>query len=301
MVSCCAVLNDGIGHDSCWMFPARWRNPSRWSQGGEDHSADGCADAGGRQLNRIGRHTERDPAEESLHAGSVETAKYDEHREPDGEYQVQPVQQREAEQDAAEQDVPPAPLGIGGPSAFERQRQAEQPECDAADPAQRGEPDGRDDDDERDQRARERHRASPVARQREDAEDHADLLQERYQTLGRERGAEHLVHAGQQPEAAGPVEVEEVPVRQVAVQHPLREDEHEALFHRRSLAAEQAAQRDQERERDDAEHDRVALAGCEAAPPTRCGCFGRSSLGALAGDLCAHDPRRGAGVIGRAR
>jgi hypothetical protein len=26
MVSCCAVLNDGMGHDSCWMFPARWRN-----------------------------------------------------------------------------------------------------------------------------------------------------------------------------------------------------------------------------------------------------------------------------------
>ena len=28
------VLNDGIGHESCWMLPARCRKPSRWSQGG---------------------------------------------------------------------------------------------------------------------------------------------------------------------------------------------------------------------------------------------------------------------------
>jgi hypothetical protein len=79
------------------------------------------------------------------------------------------------------------------------------------------------------------------------------VLQEAEEALGGEGVAEHLEHAGERPEAAGTVEVQEVRVRHVAGQHPLGEDEHEALFHRRALVAQQASQRQSERGGDEQE------------------------------------------------
>ena len=91
---------------------------------------------------------------------------------------------------------------------------------------------------------------SPPARERVDAEHDRELLAEPEEPLGQERDAEHLEHAGERPQAPRPVEVQEVAVGDRAVQHELREDEHEALFHRRPGRAEQAAQRQREHERD---------------------------------------------------
>ena len=59
-------------------------------------------------------------------------------------------------------------------------------------------------------------------------------------------------HAARAQRLPGPVEVEEVPVGEVAGQHPLGEDEHEALLHRRALVAEQRGQREGDGEADDA-------------------------------------------------
>ena len=67
--------------------------------------------------------------------------------------------------------------------------------------------------------------------------------------------AEHLVDAGEHPQAAGAVEVQEVLVRDRAVQHPVGEDEHEALFHRRARRVQQRAQRQQVRDDGDREQD----------------------------------------------
>ena len=106
----------------------------------------------------------------------------------------------------------------------------------------------------------ERDRPPPVAGERVHAEHHADLLEQRDQTLGRQGHAEHLEHAGQHPQAPRSVQVQEVAVGEIAMEHSLGEDEHEAFLHRRPLRAEEPAQWDQEGERDDAEHDEVALA-----------------------------------------
>ena len=62
-----------------------------------------------------------------------------------------------------------------------------------------------------------------------------ELLEQAEPPFGRERHAEHLEGRGECPQAAGPVEVEEVAVRQQAAQHELGEGEHEALLHGRAL------------------------------------------------------------------
>ena len=85
--------------------------------------------------------------------------------------------------------------------------------------------------------------------------------------LGGERRAEHLEEGSQAPQASGAVEVEEVPVGQVAGQDALGEGEHEALFHRRALAAHEPAQRQQERGQQDQDADDVA--GVEAPDACR--------------------------------
>ena len=257
--------------------------------GVEDHPADGGAHAGGRELDDVRRRAERDAAEEPLHARAVEAAQHHEHREADREDQVEPVQEGEAEQHPAQQGVAAGASRVGDPSAFQRDGEAEEAERDSSDPAEGGEPDRRDDDDERDQRAGERHRPAPVTCQRVDAHDDADLLEQRDEALGGQRGAEHLVHAGQRPQAPRPVQMEEVPVRKVAVQQTLREDEHEALFHGRPLTAQQPSERDQEREPDDPEDDRVALSGCEASPTAQRRRHGLLGVGALAGELRTHE------------
>ena len=102
--------------------------------------------------------------------------------------------------------------------------------------------------------------ATPLPGQHEHTEHEPHLLQEAHDALGRERVSEHLEEAREHPEAAGPIEMEEVGVRNLAPQDPLREREHEAFLHRRSLRPQQAAERDQkQREEDEDGHDRPAV------------------------------------------
>ena len=132
-------------------------------------------------------------------------------------------------------------------------------EPDAADPRQRGEPE-RDDDEPRRDRGGDGQDPTPSARERVDPEHDRELLHQAEPALAEQRDAEHLEHARERPQAARSVEVQEVAVGDRALQHLLGEDEHEALFHRRSGRAQQPAQRQREHERDDRQRDGVAPA-----------------------------------------
>ena len=100
-----------------------------------------------------------------------------------------------------------------------------------------------------------------MARQHEHTGHHAHHLQQPDGALCRQRVPEDLEEAREHPDAAGTVEMQEVDVGKLAPQHPLREREHEALFHGRPLRAQQAAQREEEqREEDEEPHDRPPVA-----------------------------------------
>jgi hypothetical protein len=90
-------------------------------------------------------------------------------------------------------------------------------------------------------------RMTPRPGERVDAEDDAEVLQQAEAPLALQRVPEHLVPAHQHVQRTRTVEVQEVDVGHVAGEHPLREDEHEALFHRAAGAEVQAAQRDRAR------------------------------------------------------
>ena len=152
-------------------------------------------------------------------------------------------------------------------AADQRREQREEPQPDATDPGERGEADGRHDDDERDDAAEHRDRPAPEPGETEHGGDDADLLREPEEPLVQELDAEDLVDRRERPDAPGPVEVQEVLVREVTVQDPLREDEHEALFHRRTLRPQQTAQREQEQEPEPDEDERGLLAGAEVLQP----------------------------------
>ena len=73
--------------------------------------------------------------------------------------------------------------------------------------------------------------ARPHARQGEQPEDDAEVLQQAERPLGRQGIAEQLVPAGQDVQRPRAVEVKEVDVGHVAASDELRKVEHEALFH----------------------------------------------------------------------
>ena len=179
-------------------------------------------------------------------------------REPDRQHEVETEQQREAEQQSGEQRPTPRPALVDA-SRARRARSASprSPSPTAPTQASAVRPNGtRMSPDSSAHPHREP--APPRASQGVDAEHDGHLLRETEEPLGQQRHAEHLERAGERPEAARSVEVEEVAVGDVAVQHPLREDEHEALFHRRPLRAQQAAERDEEHQRDDPEGEQLA-------------------------------------------
>ncbi len=270
--SCCESSSDGIGHDSCSSAPARCRKPSRCPHDGgmgrlpaaaqvedrvEDHAVDDVAGAGGQHVHDIGRDADERTGEQPAIARPSRAAHERHRREPDRQHEVGTEQQREAEQQSGEQRPTPRPALVDESPREEPAGEPEEPEPDRADPGERGEAE-RHEDESRQQRAPHREPAPPRASQGVDAEHHGHLLRETEEPLGQQRHAEHLERAGEGPEAPRSVEVEEVLVGDVALQHPLREDEHEALFHRRPLRAQQAAERDEEDQRHDPEGEQLA-------------------------------------------
>ncbi len=148
---------------------------------------------------------------------------------------------------------------VARPPRAERGGKPEEPERHTAVPRERRQADRRDDHEGGDDRSRERDLATPWPREHEDARDDPDDLREPDDPLDDQRHAEHLEGARERPDPAGSVEVEEVAVRYVAVEEALAEDEHEALLHRRTRAAEQATQRDRDDEEQQSDRYERAL------------------------------------------
>ena len=107
----------------------------------------------------------------------------------------------------------------------------------------------------------------------------AEVLQEAEHPLCLERVAEHGVPARQHVQRERSVEVQEVDVGHVAGQHPFREDEHEALFHRTPGGEEQAAQRDGHHHGHHRDGERAGAAQTESEPAAEHERNGRAGLG----------------------
>ena len=82
--------------------------------------------------------------------------------------------------------------------------------------------------------------ATPWTGEREQSENDRHVLDQPERPLGDQRVAEQLVPAHQNVQGSRAVEVQEIDVGHVALAHPLREVQHEALFHRPAGEAIQA-------------------------------------------------------------
>ena len=150
------------------------------------------------------------------------------------------------------------PAGIEG-----ARRRAHRPhrEADAAHPGQGRHADRRDDDDGGDRAAQRGDVAAPPVPDDGHARDQQDELQQADHPLGPHRHAEHLEEAGDRPDAARAVEVQEVAVGDVALQEALGEHDHEPLLHRRTGSPEHAAEGDGDDDAHDDRGDEPAVAG----------------------------------------
>jgi hypothetical protein len=189
---------------------------------------------------------------------------------PTARHEVRSVEEAGAGEEPGPERSPARPAVVQGVAAAQAEVHRPQPEGDGTHPGEGGQPGRGDDDEQRDQGAQQAERPAPLPGDGEDGEHEADVLGEADEPLRRERDAEHLEHPGEHPEGPGPVQVEEVLVGDEALHHHLREDEHEALFHRRSLVAELAVQRHGERQQQHAERDARPLPAAEPVEPPRC-------------------------------
>ena len=157
--------------------------------------------------------------------------------------EVGPVAECETGEQSGRDERSTAKRAVGVQRAHTRHH-APQAEGDGPFPRQRRQTDGgehqeRDGDGGDDARP-----VAPRPCQRVHREDDAEVLQQAEGALAFERVAEHGVPAGQYMQRERTVEVQEVDVGHVAGEEPLREDEHEALFHRAAGGLEQATDRD---------------------------------------------------------
>ena len=241
----------------------------------EEHPLHRMAGAGGDELDEIRREPGAETDGEGPHPPGPEAPQHASVPEGHGDGQVRPEQQRQAGQQPRRQEEPAGrsvalvgdgPAGQQPPSGVEADDQADQAEGDRPVPRQGGEPDRRGGDEDTDEPGGDGDPASPRSGQDVHPEDDAEQLDDAEGALRGERHSEDLEPPGERPEAAGAVEVQEVAVGQRPVQDPLREDEHEALLHRRALVAEQGSQRHGERRQDDAHRHGTAPLGPPAVP-----------------------------------
>ena len=81
------------------------------------------------------------------------------------------------------------------------------------------------------------------------------MLEQSEPPFGRQRNAEHLVDRREHPETARSVQVQEITVGNLPVKHLFGEDEHEPFFHRRTVVAQQSADRNGNDDGDQREGD----------------------------------------------
>ena len=112
----------------------------------------------------------------------------------------------------------------------------------AARPRDRGEQQRRQDEHDAQQDRGRRDPPSPPPHERGRAQCHAGDLDEPDDPLHDEMRCEDFVNGREHPQTAGPVEPQEVLVGDGAVQHPVGQHEHEALFHRRAGGVQRRAQ-----------------------------------------------------------
>ena len=105
----------------------------------------------------------------------------------------------------------------------------------------------------------------------------SELLEEADRPFRRQCRAQHLEGAREHPQAARTVEVQEVAVGHLPVEHQLREDEHEALLHRGAGCAPQLDQGQQAGEHHDPHRQQPRLRRGEDPTPGR-GRLGRQRL-----------------------
>ena len=157
-------------------------------------------------------------------------------------------------------------------AAADREHDRPQPERDAAVPRQRRQADRRQDQHRGDQRRAGGGQVAGDAGERVDGEDDAEVLEQAERALALERVAEDPVPDGERVERRRPVQVEEVDVGHLALLHQSREDEHEALFHRRPGRLVQASQRQRDGDRDrqprQQRRDRGAVDSPAKRPPS---------------------------------
>ena len=257
----------------------------------DDHPAPHDAGPRRRQLHDIRRETDARAEHRPLDDGSGEAPERGAASERQRETQVDAEQHREPGEHTAD-ERPPAGAGIGGVGAEEVARvqqrgQRAQRERGAARPRDGDELERRHHEHHVEQHGRDGHPPAPPAHEHPRAERHADELDEPGQPFDQEVRAEDLVDRGEYPQAPGPVEVQEVLVRYRAVEHPVGEDEHEALFHRRARRVQQRAQRQQVRDHGDGGDDPPGRGGEHRRRRCR---VGRRRIG-LHGGVIAHEHR----------
>jgi hypothetical protein len=133
-------------------------------------------------------------------------------------------------------------------------------------PRQRRQADRREDEEARDDAGPGGRDVTGHAGQRIQRSDDGEVLEQSERPLALEAVAEDVEPQRQHVERGRPVEVQEVLVRCPTVLDETREDEHEALFHRRSRSEEQAAQRQEDGGEQGAQSRPVDRAECGRTP-----------------------------------
>ena len=222
------------------------------------HAAECVSEARNHELHEQQRRRRDRAADERDQRRRAHAPHQDRDRERDRDDEVDAVEERGTEQDPA-RDRQHRAARIRRDAAAEPDGEPAQAERDRTRPRKGGEAGGREHDHERDQRVSHREPPTPPARRR-------STRRRRCRPAGaaprgvRRRGRRRRACRGREdPEAARVRRGAGSPGSGSRREQPLREDEHEALFHRRARAPEEAAQGHEQGERHDAQRDRVAL------------------------------------------
>ncbi len=219
----------------------------------DDHAAPHRVRPGQRELYRIGGEPGAETSERASDHGARKSPQRGRAGQRHRETEVDPVEHREAGEDAAD-DRPPSRSSRGGcavgvVACLHEGGERCQPERESARERERRELQCRHHEHHAQQDRGGGHPPAPPADDRRGTHRGADELCEPDEALDEDAHAEDLVDRGEHPQAPGSVQVQEVLIRNRAVQDPVGKDEHEALFHRGAGAAQHRAQREDERNR----------------------------------------------------
>ncbi len=221
----------------------------------DHHSPHHGAGTGHRQVREVRREPDSGTDDRPPNHPPREAPDRGDASEREGEAEIDAKEHREPGEDAAGQRPASGRSRSGGVVVTRLQQGDERAERErrGSGPRDRDELQRRHDEHDVEQHRGDRDRPPPPTHEETGRDGHADELHETREPFDEQVRPEDLVDARERPEAPGPVEIQEVLVGHRAVQHAIREDEHEALFHRRAGGVEQRAER--EEVRDDGNRD----------------------------------------------